>query len=810
MTLTQLIHGLSPVYDRVKTAAHRFYTATDIAPDVIVDGAESMGHSFAARMRQSDLDRVVNREVATATMDSLLHELINYTSVESEIVQSRIIFNESLKEDEVTAEFYDLEFASRPENNLSNWNRLATDLTQLKQAKESLRFDTVSRKFSLMGGGTAPETAELVARVNQQLEFANDISIVNDATHMKDALAGRTDYVGKKLAPAVVNDRVVKEDLIKYIGEGNFLVVGPNYVRLGGPSINQELQSYFGYFTTPTLEHLLAQRHKDLQQNKQAAVAYQIGVDTIRGNLRGAKNVALYVSTAYFLVNAAVLAAKQLDVDINPEVVKKINLATLVAASYIPSYTEVAEIAGGIDVEQVVRIKEARKKGREHGDLSLYRRLKSTVTSEQTFQKYQIFGWIIASLNTIYQAMAGNLDDPAIFAATMSAQVSSNNGLAGIAMWLNNHYAPRLRERRRAYVAQHPESIKYFGVEAVVNPDSKNEYEDLISLNPKILEHLPQDGANRLENILSAELIARREKISSEVNSEVVAYMERFNQFSKGRKQIEIMRLVVGDQMQSAYDSLSEKVKESIHKTRAKDGEDKVQKPSIGYRLKSIFVDGPMSVGLPIPLPYKKLRLPEGSFFNRAFPFYNVAVPIAFLGGFAVLGASGASPIDIVSNTQINTLMDAVYVAFAGIAAQGGYLAIGAGDTGVAALGASAEGNFEAGRRGRSHLLSEHRRAIYNAPSGKEGAVMYGIPLDKSFTRPYDQIDSLLKSVPSKSRKENVLEDTDESFVYKITLKNGLGRKTHLTAVRSHGEESFRLYSDKDLGQNFSRYRPAN
>jgi len=344
----------------------------------------------------------------------------------------------------------------------------------------------------------------------------------------------------------------------------------------------------------------------------------------------------------------------------------------------------------------------------------------------------------------------------------------------------------------------------------VVNPDSKNEHEDLRSLNPKILEHLLQDGANRLEDILSAELIARREKISSEVNSEVVAYMERFNQLSKGRKQIDIMRLVVGDQMQSAYDSLSEKVKELIHKTQTRDRKDKVQMPSLGYRFKSIFVDGPMSVGLPTPLPYKKLRLPEGSFFNRAFPFYNLAVPIAFLGGFAVLGASGASPIDIVSNTQINTLMDIVYVALAGIAAQGGYISIGAGDTAGAAFGAAAEVNVEAGRRGRSHLLSEHRRAIYNAPNGKEGAVMYEIPLDKSFTRPYDQIDSLLKSVPSKSRKENVLEDLDDSFVYKITLKNGLGRKTRLTAVRSHGEESFRLYSDKGLGQNFSRYRPAN
>ena len=147
MGLTQLIHGLSHAYDRVKTTSHRFYTATDIAPDVIVDGAESMGHSFAARMRQSDLDRVVNREIATATITSLLDELINYTSVESGIVQSRIRFNESLKEDQGTAEFFDPEFASKPENNLSNWKRLTTDLTQLKKTKESLTFDTVSRKL---------------------------------------------------------------------------------------------------------------------------------------------------------------------------------------------------------------------------------------------------------------------------------------------------------------------------------------------------------------------------------------------------------------------------------------------------------------------------------------------------------------------------------------------------------------------------------------------------------------------------------------------------------------------------------------
>jgi len=810
MTLTQLIHGLSPVYDRVKTAAHRFYTATDIAPDVIVDGAESMGHSFAARMKQSDLDRVVNREVATVNINSLLDELISYTSVESDIVQSRIGFNDSLKENESTAEFHDPEFASRPENNLINWNRLATDLTQLKQSKESLRFDTVSRKFSLVGGGINPETTDLVESVNQQLEFANDVSIVTDAAHIKEALAGRTDYVGKKLAPAVVKDSIVREDLIKSIKEGNFLVVGPNYFRLGGPSINQGLQSYFRYFTTPTLEHLLVQRQKDLQQNKEAAVAYQIGIDTARGNLRGAKNVALYVSTAYFLANAAVLAAKQFDVDINPEVVKKINLATLVIASYIPSYNEVAEIASGIDVEQIVRTKEARKKGRKHEDQSLYRRLKSNVTSEQTFQQYQIDGWIAASANTMYQAMAGNLEDPAIFALTMSLQVSANNWLGNVAMLVNNHYAPRLRERRRAYVAQHPESIKYFGVEAVVNPDAKNEIEDLRSLNPEILNHLPQNGANGLENAVSAELIARRERVSSEVDSEVVAYMERFNQLSKGRKQIEIIRLVVGDQMQSVYDSAIGKVKGLIHKTQTKDRKDKVQKPNFGYRLKSIFVDGPMSVGLPIPVPYKKLRLPEGSFFNRSFPFYNVAVPIAFLGGFALLGASEASPINIVSKTQINTLMDAVYVAFAGIAAQGVYIATGAGDTAGAAFGAAAEVNVEAGRRGKSHLLSEHRQVIYNAPSGKGGAVMYEIPIDNSFTRPYDQIDSLLRLVPSKSRKENVLEDLDESFVYKMTLRNGIGRKILLTAVRRPGEESFRLYSDKDLGQDFSRYRPAN
>ena len=775
----------------------------DVLPDVVVDGFLGAARSLSDRVDEHYLGMVNVGRIEGESLTSLFEELIRYTVMEQGVVKHKLEFNESLRDSDELSELYDPKLHGRPENNLRNWTALSKNLDELRGHSSQLSFDTKFRQFSLGEGIKDTRVKSLIEKVNTQLEYTSDLTVISDPGHIVESLTGREDYVGKRLAPSFLRSESVRDDLVESLRSGNFLVVGPNNVRLGGKNPNSALNSYFDYFTTPTLEELVVRQREALEQDKEVAVASQIGIDTARGNLRGAKNVVKYVSTAYFLVNSAILAAQSAGVDINPDIVKKLNLAAIVAASYIPSYNEVAEIAGGINVEQIARMRFAYSVGREKGDLSMYRRMAATLSSEQTFQQYQIDGWIGASAHTLYEALAGNLDDPAIFAITMSLQVSANNWLGSIAMWLENHYSNFLRERKREWVKEHPESIRYFGIDAVVSPGASDEYQDLNKLNPEIVKYLSKDGAVSSEEKVPEGLTKIRDEIRQEVNERVEAYMEEFGKLNKGQKQRKIIRLVLEDQGKRLTHAFSDKFGRN-----GQDSDEKVRngvgRPGLEYRLNAA-IDIPRSIGLPVPIPYKDARVPEGSFFNRSFPFYNVAVPLGFLGMFAAIGGSEFSPVKIVTETDITNLWDILYVAGVGVALQGVYTAVGAADTAGAALSAAWEVIADSTRKAKKSLLGDHAETTYHAISGKGEARSYEIPIEGT-SGSYERILDLLRGSGFKSVNTKVVRDTEDSFRYDFTLKNGLRRSSLVSAMKLPGEDIARLYSSKDLGKDFLQY----
>jgi len=335
------------------------------------------------------------------------------------------------------------------------------------------------------------------------------------------------------------------------------------------------------------------------------------------------------------------------------------------------------------------------------------------------------------------------------------------------------------------------------------------------SLNPKILEHLQRDEVGQVEEGVSEDVQRFRQEISDEVNRHVEAYMEKFNQLSEGKQKSKIMRLVVGDQLQRLYHSARDKlIGTNNHENHIEQNVEKIEKSNLSYRLKSVFIDGPRSIGLPVPLPYKSLRIPSGSYFNRAFPFYNVVVPLGFLGLFAAIGSSNFSPVDTVNNTNVENIIDALYVGAAGIIAQGAIIASGAADTAGAALSAAWETIADQGRKGIKWVGGNHSKVIYDAIEGKNGAVMYEIPLIETES-PRDQIAELLAPTfkDRKLRSTKTLQELDDSFIFQYSLGNKLPiNQTPVTAVKQPGQDVFRLYSNLDLGEHLAQYKinPVN
>jgi len=827
-------------------------------PDYLVDGALN---SFGFMNQQQKkvrlngvkplrLHGVQSRDIGPERMDSLLERLTEYASAETD--------------------------------------DLGNDLSELGRFSEYLMFDTVANQFSVIGDNEVPNLSSLLDTVNEQLSGYRDLTIIVEPDNTSLALINRDDYFGKKLARSVIKDRKVKRDLSNALKQGDFLVVDGKHIELVGTSqYSSGLQAWFNYFTNPNLGHLIQQEETAIKEHQEVADSNDIAIGTARGNLRGVKNVTFFVGGAYLASHAAILGAKNLGIDVNPSIVNAVNSAAVVLASYIPSYNEVAEIAGEIDVEQILKIQTAYKVGKEKGDLTLYRRLAADVSSEQTFQQYQIDGWLLASGNTLAMAASGNLDNPAIFATTMSMQVSANNWLGNIAMWVKNHYGPVLRERRREFVAKNPEAIRYFGLEAIVDPIATDEYEDLRRLNEDILQYLPKaDGTNAIEQVPES-VQKLRQEISDEVDRYVNSYMEEFNQYSSAKKQRKIITLVLGDQAKrlgpflfNKSKSLAKEVLTSYRLApyalnKSKDlgqtllnnvgfgnrdvdsvdqGIEKIVKPNFLYRVKNVIVDVPKSLGLPTPWPYplptpiaySDLRPSEGSFFNRSFPFYNVAVPLGFLGMFIAIGSSDFSPADALKNTEINNMIDALKLTFAGVAFQGLITAVGAADTAGAAFLAALEIPSDAARKAKSWFKGSHAKSAYNAIFGKNSDVVYDIPIDSRSIQ--DQTSDLLapqyqasihnkiseiaakgyEMIPTDRLKrlynavvqDNIighlsgilnptraLEELDNSLTLQRTYRNGLLDRTRVTAIRQPGQDSFRLYSNRDLGENLERYR---
>ncbi|MBL4694739.1 hypothetical protein JKY72_05210 [Candidatus Gracilibacteria bacterium] len=706
---------------------------------------------------------------------SLLGSLTRFTSRKIEITREQIDFHTSLEDDPELEDFFDQATLDGLNAQLEELSQLDAKLRSISKRNSGagLVFEPSSNELKvnlpphqdllrMLGRTDIPETPPPVGK------FPEDLTVINffDADsqrHCEDgedtdkryrltikaAFAERSDIAAKTAKSFLmetdfadeIKDLLLKTEAVLVIGSDRIEIFGAYKVDERFTRIQQLLDSYIN----PVLASLVADFNQSLARDKEVKLAAQIGVDTAKGNLKGAINVASYVGVPFAAFKAAELIAKEHDLAMTPELVAAVNSAALIMAAWIPSYAEVAEIAGGIDRERLLKMVHSRSVGIEEGDMSYYDALRGSLSPEETFQRAQVLGWIMASMLTATTASMGLLRDPWIFGLVMSLQVSANNWIGNLAMYMESSFGPLSEDVKRKH--------------GLIEGDSGEAEE----IDTERYAEIPRIVQERVDTALAT----MADKSDFKQNVQVMSNATRLT-----------------------FRALFSKSKQEKKSPTEKKG--------LGY-YKDMTATAFKALGLPFAGDHNN----EKAFFARAFPKWNVIVPLVFWAMFSAVGNTDFAPAEAI-DAPVNNIRDIVSATAMGVLLQGLLTAIGAADTAGAAAAAAVEVKYCARKKAIERITGEHAHIVGQAITGEggEGARMEEITIDPEFNHVHDQFmeqfGKQMTDAGYKTHSHETVRDSDQSTIihYRFTkgMIPGLKKEFLFVLIRKGDSDSFQVY----------------
>ena len=769
-------------------------------PDYLVDRAKAGFRKTSEVSVRKAQNKVSHRTISDEPLQELVDSLRSYSAVQASQVQHEIEFDNSLLKSDETAEHYK-GLENKPGYNVQEWFNLGERLGQFRDViREATSFNTATKSFRIKGTLDSRVT-EAINEVNMALSHADRLSLITDPQHFYESLAGRKD-TGRKILEGLLREPDFNEKIRRGINSEGFFVIGPE--NIDGPATNQLGAPYI----TRDINHIIQLLYQEFvrarERDKQVAVSADIGEQTIRGNLKGVTRAFKYMGAG--LVGAHLLnyTANQLGVDLNPAMPYLLG-GVLIGTSWIPSYSEVAQIATGIDMKKFALKRAAKQLGREHNDMRFYRTIKWI--AEETYQQWQVMGWFSASLHTAIRATLGHLKDPFTYGYTMSLQVGNNNVIGNIAMAYLDHIKPLVRKAKREVVKRHPEAIRYLNPESLL--EGKDTLDDLVREIPGINKHLKRENAQEYKD-------ETYQRIKAEANRLADEFMEEFGKKSEFKKELLIIRTVasellglsyLADSVKNAPKSVTRKVSHLFARTTGESRNlELIAEPTNGvreklrefaYRSKVLYPNYimPTLVGVL-------------NFVQRPFGHWNMLWPVIFWQTYERLSELGISPDRYIVNTE-DDMLNLLAIGLYGVLAQATVTAGGAFDTAAAALSAAKEVTVHSLHKAKNVLRRGYNSMLNNPYVLDIEAENTGIAKDKVKTL-LDKIEGEF-GVRTKDKykvggkKEDIVESSDGKFFANYSL-NG-DKKITLSAsyLIENGRNVLRIYSNRVISHLLQR-----